>query len=133
MNVGFHGISQKQNQPSNLKAKTPQPATIVISTKSVQKSPNQHKHGCLNISSPCLYEFPYLYPPVKGSPKKTISTPNPWYFSKTTSPGSEILWKSKAQLRMNPITPWISRKWKGKDETIVNLGKSHANDNKRIM
>ena len=31
---------------------------------------------------------------------------------------------------MNPITPWLSRKWKGKVEITIKPGKPHANENK---
>jgi len=37
--------------------------------------------------------------------------------------------QSKNNQVEKPTTPWLSRKWKGKAKTIVNLGNIHANDN----
>ena len=102
----------------------------MISAKLVYKWPNQHKLRCLKISSPYPEAFSFLHPLVKGIPEKTISTPNSLDFPKTTSPRSKILWQSKLQLRMNPITPWLSMKWQDKDETTTNQGKSQGNDKK---
>jgi len=36
----------------------------------------------------------------------------------------------KLNQEMNPTTPCLSRKWQGKVEAIVKLGKTNANDNK---
>jgi len=95
----------------------------VISPKLVLRSENQIELGCHRIPSPSLEEFYYLHPPIEGFPEKTISTPNPWEFPQTMSPGSKTFQQSKAKVRKNPITPWLSENGKAKKNHYQNLEK----------
>jgi len=36
----------------------------------------------------------------------------------------------KLNQEKNPITPWLSKKYQGKVETIIKTNKTHANDSK---
>ena len=103
---------------------------MMISLKLVLRSQNQTELGCLIIPSPFLEEFSCLHPPVEDFPEKTISTPNPWNFSETTSSGSKTFRQSKAQPRNNPIIPWLSENGEARIKLLLKPNKTHANDNK---
>jgi len=65
-----------------------------------------------------------------ASLRKPSPPPNLDNFPKTTSPSSKTFCQSKTQPRMNPITPWLSKKWQGKAKITINPRKTHVNDNK---
>ena len=81
MNVGSHGINQVIKNQGNPKFKSLPPSSYHNLTKTSQEIANQNKLGWLIIFSPYLEELSCLHPPIKGFPKKTISTANPLEFS----------------------------------------------------
>lgn len=76
------------------------------------------------IFSPYPQEFSRLHSPVNGFLKNAISTPNLGIFLRPPLLDP----KSSGKPKLNQ--EWIYRKWKWKFETIVNLGKSRANEKK---
>lgn len=124
-------VKPKENQLGLLEAKPPQPSTIVILAKPVQKSLTSKQNWMPLTSFPTLEEFSYLHPSIKSSKINPISTLDPWEFSRdhlNQDPSLSVI--QSLNQNKEPTTPWLSRKWQGKAETIVNPWKSSANDNK---